>query len=75
MGTTKPLQSGEETTRLLKFFAAFGIPTEHMRASPGIVLEDGALRLEPEFIWRIEDLTDEQIAAIENTVRVRVERP
>jgi hypothetical protein len=66
--------STEETTRLLEFFAAFGIPTEHMIASPGIELDGDVLRLAPEFVWRVEDLTAEQIEAIEKTLRVRLVR-
>jgi hypothetical protein len=40
-----PYPSTEETTRLLEFFAAFGIPTENMTASPGIQLDGVVLRL------------------------------
>lgn len=74
MGAKNPVHSDEETTRLIEFFAAFVIPTENMRASPGVLLEDGWLRLSPEFVWKVEDLTDEQLDAIEKTLRVRLKR-
>lgn len=69
-----PYPITEETTRLLEFFAAFGIPTENMIASPGIQLDGEALRLAPEFVWRVEDLTAEQVDAIEKTLGVRLVR-
>lgn len=67
-----PYPSTEETTRLLAFFATFGIPTDNMIASPGIQLDGEALRLAPEFVWRVEDLTAEQLDAVERTLRVRL---
>lgn len=73
MRRTRPPHSEQELTQITTFFAAFGIPTEHMRASPVIAL-DNVLRFEPEFIWRVEDLTDEQLDAIEKTLRVELER-
>lgn len=74
MGTMNPLYSDEELTRLTEFFAAFGIPTGHMIASPIIHLDEDGLRLAPEFVWRTEELTDEQLDAIEKTMRVRLKR-
>jgi hypothetical protein len=68
-----PMTTDDEITRLVEFFTAFGIPTEHMRASPGIQLDgDGWLRLAPEFVFRTKDLTAEQREVIEKTLRVRL---
>jgi hypothetical protein len=67
-----PVETDIETTRLLEFFAAFGIPTEHMRASPGIHFDgDGWLRLAPEFVFRTKDLTADQREVVEKTLRMR----
>lgn len=68
-----PAGTEDEITRLVEFFEAFGIPTEHMRASPGIQLDgNGWLRLAPEFVFREKDLTAEQLDAVEKTLRVRL---
>lgn len=69
-----PIETDIETTRLLEFFAAFGIPTEDMRASPGIQLDGEVLRLAPEFVFPVKDLTVEQLAAIESTLHLRIVR-
>ena len=68
-----PMSTEDEITSLVEFFTAFGIPTERMRASPGIHLDgDGWLRLSPEFVFRTKDLTAEQREVIEKTLRVRL---
>lgn len=67
-----PAGTDDEITRLVEFFEAFGIPTERMRASPGIQLDEEWLRLSPEFVFRVEDLSAEQLDAIEQTLRVRL---
>ncbi|MEU5157323.1 hypothetical protein [Glycomyces sp. NPDC021274] len=67
-----PAGTEDEITRLVEFFTAFGIPTEHMRASPGVLLDDEWLRLAPEFVFRTKDLTAEQRDVIEKTLRVRL---
>jgi len=67
-----PMSTEDEITRLIEFFTAFGIPTEHMRASPGIQLDEEYLRLSPEFVFRTKDLTAEQRNVIEKTMRVRL---
>lgn len=74
MGTKIPLYSEEELTRLIEFFTAFGIPTEHMVASPIIQVDADGIRIAPEFVWRTADLTDEQLDVIEKTMRVRLKR-
>lgn len=74
MDTLRPPHPTTEITRLVEFFAAFGVPTDHMIASPGIELDSEVLRLAPEFVFRVEDLTDEQLAAIESALKVRLAR-
>lgn len=64
----------EELARTTAFLGAFNIPTDNMIARPEIQLSEQGLRISPEFYWSVDDLTGEQLDAIETTMGVRLQR-
>ena len=70
---TVPLPD-DHAQKLTVLFEKLGIPTERGIADPQIEGDSEYLKITPTFIWRIKELTDEQLDAFERAFNVRLVR-